>query len=101
MLFEAFRIELLQEVATGVFCMVWASRQLHVAWTPGKLAMLFFFGICAGVIYLAVFLLLTTVSFWFEERKTARRSAEIEACSTSNSPCALRGVGTSPCVEME
>ena len=67
-LFEAFRIESLQEVATGVFCIVWASRQLHVAWTPGKFAMLFFFGICAAVIYMAVFLLLTTVSFWFEDR---------------------------------
>ena len=67
-LFEAFRIESLQEVATGVFCVVWAARQLHVVWTPGKLTMLIFFGICAGVIYLSVFLLLTTVSFWFEDR---------------------------------
>ncbi len=67
-LFEAFRIESLQEVATGIFCMVWASHRLHTPWPPGKFAMLFFFGICAGLIYVAVFLLLTTVSFWFEDR---------------------------------
>src|SRR5271154_1741504 len=67
-LFETFRIESLQEVATGVYCMWWASRSLHLAWTLPKLATLVFFGICAGVIYVAVFLLLSTVSFWFEDR---------------------------------
>ncbi len=67
-LFEQFRIESLQEVATGVFCIVWAARQLHLVWTPTKLAMLLFFGACAGVIYLSVFLILTTISFWFEDR---------------------------------
>jgi viologen exporter family transport system permease protein len=67
-LFETFRIESLQEVATGVFCMAWASHVLHVAWTPWKLALFAFFGACAGVIYISVFLILTTVSFWFEDR---------------------------------
>jgi ABC-2 type transport system permease protein len=67
-LFEAFRIESFQEVATGVFCMWWASRQLHLAWTPLKFAMLFFFGICAAIIYVSIFLILSTVSFWFEDR---------------------------------
>lgn len=67
-LFETFRIESLQEVATGVFCMWWASHRLGVAWTPGKFFMFLFFGTCAGVIYISVFLLLTTVTFWFEDR---------------------------------
>jgi len=67
-LFETFRIESLQEVATGVFCMWWATRHLGVAWTPAKVAMLFFFGLCAGIIYISVFLILSTVSFWFEDR---------------------------------
>ena len=30
--------------------------------------MLIFFGLCASVIYVSVFLMLTTVSFWFEDR---------------------------------
>src|SRR6202041_1983895 len=38
-LFETFRIESLQEVATGVFCMGWASVHLHTVWTPGKMAL--------------------------------------------------------------
>lgn len=67
-LFETFRIESLQEVATGVFCMWWATRRLGVVWTPGKFALLIFFGVCAAVIYVSIFLLLSTVSFWFEDR---------------------------------
>jgi ABC-2 type transport system permease protein len=67
-LFEAFRIESFQEVATGAFCMWWATRQLHIPWTPMKFATLFFFAICAAVIYVSIFLILSTVSFWFEDR---------------------------------
>ena len=29
-LFETFRIESFQEIGTGIFCMVWASHQLHL-----------------------------------------------------------------------
>jgi ABC-2 type transport system permease protein len=67
-MFETFRIESMQEIATGTFCMWWATGRLHVAWTPGKLGLLVFYGICAGVIYVAVFLILSTFSFWFEDR---------------------------------
>jgi ABC-2 type transport system permease protein len=67
-LFEAFRIESFQEIATGTFCIVWASRHLHVLWTPQKILLFLFFGFCAGIIYMSVFLILTTVSFWWEDR---------------------------------
>jgi ABC-2 type transport system permease protein len=67
-LFETFRIESLQEVATGVFCMWWTTRRLGVVWTPGKFGLLIFFGACAAIIYVSIFLLLSTVSFWFEDR---------------------------------
>jgi ABC-2 type transport system permease protein len=67
-LFETFRIESIQEIATGTFCMFYASRQLGIPWTPARFAMLIFFGICASIIYVSVFLMLTTVSFWFEDR---------------------------------
>ena len=67
-LFETFRIESLQEVATGVFCMWWATRHLGLPWTPAKFGMLLFFGLCAGIIYISVFLILSTVSFWCEDR---------------------------------
>jgi ABC-2 type transport system permease protein len=67
-LFETFRIESLQEVATGIYCMWWSSRHLGLAWTPGKFAMLFLFVICAAAIYVSIFVMLTTVSFRFEDR---------------------------------
>ena len=67
-LFEQFRLESMQEIATGIFCIVWASSQLHVHWSFAKISLLIFWGICAGVIYVSIFLLLTTISFWFEDR---------------------------------
>jgi ABC-2 type transport system permease protein len=67
-LFETFRIESLHEIATGLFCMWWASREVGLHWTVAKIAMLAFYGLCAGVIYVSIFLLLSTVSFWFEDR---------------------------------
>jgi len=67
-LFETFRIESLQEVATGIFCMWWATRRLGVVWTLSKFGLLIFFGACAAIIYVSIFLLLSTVSFWFEDR---------------------------------
>ncbi len=67
-LFETFRIESLQEVATGIFCIVWAMRSLGIPWTAARLGTLVFFGFCAAIIYISVFLILTTVSFWFEDR---------------------------------
>ena len=67
-LFETFRIEAVQGIATGLFCMWWGARRLHVAWTLEKMALLIFFGICASIIYLSIFLILTTASFWFEDR---------------------------------
>lgn len=67
-LFETFRIEAVQGIATGLFCMWWGARHLRVAWTFEKLALLLFFGACASIIYLSIFLILTTASFWFEDR---------------------------------
>ena len=67
-LFETFRIESFHEVAVGLLVVGWASRRLGIHWTTGDVALLLFFGLCGSVIYTAVFLLLSTVSFWFEDR---------------------------------
>jgi ABC-2 type transport system permease protein len=66
--FEAFRIESFQEVIVGLSIVTWASYRLHVHWDPVKVLLLVFFGLCGGVIYISFFLILTTVSFWFEDR---------------------------------
>jgi ABC-2 type transport system permease protein len=67
-LFETFRIESVQEIGTGLFCMIWASHRLHIVWGPAKILTFIFWEACAGVIYVSLFLILTTVSFWFEDR---------------------------------
>lgn len=68
-LFEQFRLESMQEIVTGISC-IWIANHyyLHLRWTIAKFSLLSFWGICAGVIYVSVFLLLTTISFWFEDR---------------------------------
>jgi ABC-2 type transport system permease protein len=67
-MFETFRIESFQEVATGTFCMAWAMHRLGTPWTPTRLVLVIFFALCGAVIYISVFLILSTVSFWFEDR---------------------------------
>ncbi len=67
-LFEVFRIESLQEIVTGSAVVWYAARRLHIHWTALDLTMLTTWALCGGVIYVSVFLFLTTFSFWFEDR---------------------------------
>jgi ABC-2 type transport system permease protein len=67
-LFEKFRIESLQEVVTGLAVLSIAARRVGVHWTLADYAWLPVMILCGSVIYLAVFLILTAVSFWFEDR---------------------------------
>ena len=67
-LFETFRIESFHEVALGLLVVGWAAQRLAIRWTLADAAMLLFYSLCGSVIYIAVFLLLSTVSFWFEDR---------------------------------
>jgi ABC-2 type transport system permease protein len=67
-LFEAFRLESLQEVITGFFVIAWAARRLGISWNATNLALLVLWSVCGAVIYVSFFLLLSTLSFWFEDR---------------------------------
>lgn len=67
-LFEVFRLESIQEIVTGTFLVWWSSRHLGIHWTIGGIAELVFWALCGGAIYVSFFLLLSTVSFWFEDR---------------------------------
>lgn len=67
-LFENFRIESLHEIATGLLCMGWAGHQLGLHWTLAKISWLVFYGLCAGIIYISVFTILSTFSFFWEDR---------------------------------
>jgi ABC-2 type transport system permease protein len=67
-MFENFRIESFQEVATGLFAVWWSARHLGLHWSATDLVLLAFFGLCGWAIYTAVFLILTCTTFWFEDR---------------------------------
>lgn len=67
-LFEVFRIESFHEVVLGTIVVVWAGRRLDFHWHALDVLLFVIYGLCGGVIYIAVFLLLSTFSFWFEDR---------------------------------
>ena len=67
-LFEKFRIESLQEVVTGTAVLWLCSGKLGLEWSLADMVWFLVMVPSAAVIYISVFLILTTVSFWFEDR---------------------------------
>jgi ABC-2 type transport system permease protein len=67
-LFENFRIESFFEAFTGVVIVIWASVHMHIHWRVESVLLLILFSVCGGIIYVSIFLLLSTFSFWFEDR---------------------------------
>lgn len=66
--FEAFRLESLQEVVMGLAILAYCSPKLGITWGPIEIALLIVMAVSGAVIYVAIFLLLTSVSFWLEDR---------------------------------
>jgi ABC-2 type transport system permease protein len=66
-LFESFRLEAIQELATGVFAIAWAVRRLPDVNLVG-LALLPIWAVLGGAIYVGIFAILTASSFWIEDR---------------------------------
>ena len=67
-IFEKFRIESLQEVVTGLLVIAICNRRLHLVWPLTDYLWFALMVACGATIYLSVFLSLTAVSFWFEDR---------------------------------
>ena len=67
-LFEAFRLEALQETVTGIVAVAWASRRLHLVFAPLDFFLFFLWAFLGAAIYLAIFIGLTATSFWIEDR---------------------------------
>lgn len=67
-LFEKFRIESLQEVVTGLLVITICVERLHLVWHFADTLWFLLMVVCGALIYLAVFLILTAISFWFEDR---------------------------------
>lgn len=62
-----FRLRELGAAGLALGVLIWSGIQLHVAWTPAKVALLI--GSIAGgaCLFVALFLLLATLSFWTTE----------------------------------
>jgi len=67
-LFENFRIESFFEAFTGLGIVVWMAAVMHLHWGVTDIVLLILFGFCGSIIYVSVFLALSTFSFWFEDR---------------------------------
>jgi ABC-2 type transport system permease protein len=67
-LFEAFRLESLQETVTGLAAVIWAAHRLGMAWGPLDFVLFVIWALCGAVIYLAIFVGLSATSFWIEDR---------------------------------
>ncbi len=67
-LFENFRLESLQEIITGIVVVVYCAARLGIRWTPANLVLLPLVVLCGAVIYVCTFVMISSVSFWFEDR---------------------------------
>jgi ABC-2 type transport system permease protein len=67
-LFEKFRLESLQEVLTGAVVVTICVRRLGLPWQMADYFWFVLMVASGAVLYVSVFLLLTSVSFWFEDR---------------------------------
>ena len=65
---EQFRLESLSDAVVGVGIVSYTARELGLTYGPLDWAFLVFASVCGVAIYLSVFLLLTSVSFWVEDR---------------------------------
>ena len=65
---EQFRLESLSDAVVGVGIVTYTARELGITYGPLDWAFLVFAAVCGVAIYLSVFLLLTSVSFWVEDR---------------------------------
>jgi len=67
-LFEQFRLEALGDSALGIFLIVTCAKELNLELGIGDWAFLAFAAFTGCAIYISVFLMLTCVSFWMEDR---------------------------------
>jgi ABC-2 type transport system permease protein len=67
-MFEEFNFAGVNEIAVGIGVMVHASARLGLAWSFLDLALLLLLAVSAALVFTGIFLGLTSVSFWFEDR---------------------------------
>ncbi len=67
-LFENFRLESIQEIVVGMIVIVYCGARLNIPWTAANLLLFPLLVLCGAVIYVCIFVMIASVSFWFEDR---------------------------------
>jgi ABC-2 type transport system permease protein len=67
-LFEKFRLEAAGDTLLGIVIIVMSARALHLGLGPAAWLFIVFAALCGAAIYISIFLMLTCVSFWMEDR---------------------------------
>lgn len=67
-LFENFRLESMQEIVTGLAVVGYCSVKLGLEWSVANSVLLPLLILCGAIIYVSVFVILSAVNFWFEDR---------------------------------
>jgi ABC-2 type transport system permease protein len=67
-LFETFRLESLQEVIIGALVVGYCAARLGMSWSALDLLLFPALALCGAVIYTGVFVIITSVNFWIEDR---------------------------------
>jgi ABC-2 type transport system permease protein len=67
-LFENFRLESMQEILTGLAAVLYCGARLNIPATPANLLFFPILVFCGAVIYISIFVIISSVNFWFEDR---------------------------------
>jgi ABC-2 type transport system permease protein len=67
-LFENFRLESIQEIAAGLAAVLYCAARLNIRLTLVNLALFPFLILCGAVIYICIFVIISSVNFWVEDR---------------------------------
>lgn len=67
-LFEQLRVEALGDAVLGIFVMMSVAPRIDVPFGAAQILFLIMAVFCGALLYTAIFVMLATVSFWFEDK---------------------------------
>jgi ABC-2 type transport system permease protein len=67
-MFENFRLESMQEMITGLAAVLYCARKLNILPTFTNLILFPLLVFCGAVIYICIFVIISSVNFWVEDR---------------------------------
>ncbi len=67
-MFENFRLESMQEIITGLIAVAYCAGKLKIAVTALNLILFPLLSLCGAIIYICIFVIISSVNFWVEDR---------------------------------